>query len=285
VDESMRNALAALNVGLLDLLPITGPARFTERERTMRRIFSPLDSALEALIADRERNLAAAPNDLLTRLITAKDAEDGGRMSASEVRDEVVLTFLAGHETTAVALTWIWYLLSQHPAVEARLHAELDQVLGARAPTADDVVRLTYTRMVAEEAMRLYPPVPGVASREALEADEVCGERIASGNIMAISSWVLHRNPKFWEHPERFDPERFSPERSAGRPRFAYLPFGAGPHICIGMSLAMTEAILIIATLARRYRLELAPGENVELQQHITLRPRGGLKMRLAGRA
>lgn len=285
VREAMRNFFAAFNANLLDLLPIIGPARATQRERTMRRIFEPLDTALGAVIAERERNLTDAPADLLTRLIAAKDDQGGARMTAREVRDEVVTIFLAGHETTAVAMTWIWYLLSQHPAVEARLHAELDQVLGGRALSAEDVARLPYTRMVVEESLRLYPPAPGITNRGALADDVVGGERIARGEIVLISSWALHRNPKLWERPERFDPERFSPERSAGRPRFAYLPFGAGPHVCIGMGLAMTEVILILASLARRHRLKLAPGQRVELQQHVTLRPRGGLRMRLQPRA
>jgi cytochrome P450 len=284
VDQAVRGAQAALSFSLLDILPITGPARFAERERNMRRIFKPLDTALEALIAERERNLDGAPDDLLTRLIAAKDAEGGGRMNASEVRDEMITIFLAGHETTAVTMTWIWYLLSQHPAATARLHAELDQVLGGRPPTAANVAQLSYTRMVVEESMRLYPPAPGVSNRSALAADEVAGQKISPGEIMLISTWVLHRNPKFWDRPERFDPERFSPERSPGRPRFAYLPFGAGPHICIGMSLAMTEAILILATLAQRYRLSLAPGQTIELQQMVTLRPKGGLRMILEPR-
>ena len=284
VYEAVQSAYVALSVNVLDLLPIVGPARFAQRERMMARIFEPLDRALEALIAERERELTNSPDDLLTRLIAAKDDEGGARMSASEVRDEAVTIFLAGHETTAVAMTWIWYLLSQHPAAEARLHAELDQVLDGRAPTADDVAQLTYTRMVVEESMRLYPPAPGVSNRVALTNDEVGGEQIARGEIMLISTWALHRNPTFWDQPQRFDPERFSPDRSAGRPRFAYLPFGAGPHVCIGMGLAITEAVLILATLARRYRLEMTPGQRIELQQMVTLRPRGGIRMRLQPR-
>jgi cytochrome P450 len=284
VYEAVRGAFAAMNFNLLDLLPIVGDARFTEREQVMRRLFKPLDTALGALIAERERDLTDAPYDLLTRLIAAKDAEGGARLAAQEVRDEAVTIFLAGHETTAVTMTWIWYLLSQHPAAEARLHAELDQVLGGRLPTAADVAQLAYTRMVVEEAMRLYPPAPGVSDRVALADDEVGGEKVSRGEAMLISSWALHRNPRFWDQPERFDPERFSPERSAGRPRFAYLPFGGGPHFCIGMSLAMTEAILLLATLARRYRLETTPGQTIELQQMVTLRPRGGIKMRLQPR-
>jgi cytochrome P450 len=284
VDEAVSGARAALNFNLLDLLPVTGPARFARLERTMRRIFAPLDAALEALIAERERNLEGAPDDLLTRLIAAKDSEGGARMSAAEVRDQMVTIFLAGHETTATAMAWVWYLLSQHPAAEAKLHAELERVLAGRAPTADDVAALAYTRMVIEEAMRLYPPAPGFSDRVALAADTLCGEPVAPGEIMLVNTWMLHRNPKYWDHPERFEPERFCAERSAGRPRFAYLPFGAGPRICIGMSLALTEAVLILAALAQRHRLRLPPGRPVELQQQVTLRPRGGLKMVLQPR-
>jgi cytochrome P450 len=279
IDDAVRRAQAALDVSLLDLAPFVSLLRSRSRERTMRRIFSGLDAALGRLIGEREANLDGAPADLLTRLIAAKDADTGARMTAREVRDQVVTIFLAGHETTAAAMTWVWYLLSQHPAQDARLHAELDQVLVGRAPGPEDVARLPYTRMVIEEAMRLYPPAPGVSNRQAMADDVVEGQAVRAGEIMLISSWLTHRNPKFWPDPERFDPERFSPERSAGRPRYAYLPFGAGPRVCIGAALSMTETMLILATLAQRYRLALAPGETVQLQQIVTLRPRGGLKM------
>lgn len=281
IDDAVRRAQAALDVNLLDLLPIAGALRFRARERTMKRIFSSLDAALDRLIGEREANSEGAPADLLTRLIAAKDAETGASMSAREVRDQVVTIFLAGHETTAAAMTWVWYLLSQHPAQEARLHAELDQVLDGQAPGAEDVARLPYARMVVEEAMRLYPPAPGVSNRQAQSADLIDGKPIRAGEVMLISSWLTHRNPKFWPDPERFDPERFSAERSKGRPRYAYLPFGAGPRVCIGAALSMTETVLILATLAQRYRLALASDQTIELQQIVTLRPRGGMRMAL----
>ena len=284
IDGAVRRAQAALDVNLLDLVPMIGGLRFRARERTMRRIFSGLDETLDQLIAAREASPEGAPADLLTRLIAAKDADTGARMTAKEVRDQVVTIFLAGHETTAAAMTWVWYLLSQHPAQAARLHAELDDVLGGRTPSADDVARLPYARRVVEETMRLYPPAPGVMNRQAAAADVIEGQPIRLGEVMVISSWLTHRNPKFWPDPERFDPERFLTARSAGRPRYAYLPFGAGPHVCIGAALSMTETILILATLAQYYRLDLAAGETVELQQIVTLRPRGGLKMVLSRR-
>ena len=236
------------------------------------------------MIDERKRNLADAPSDLLTRLVAAKDPENGAALSAQEVRDEVITIFEAGHETTAVAMTFTWYLLSQHPEVEARLHAELDAVLGDRPPCAEDAPNLPYTRQVIEEAMRLYPPAPAVTGRRAVADDEICGQTIKAGDRVFISTWVLHRHRTLWEEPERFDPGRFSPERSEGRPRFAYMPFGAGPRICIGMGLAMIEATLILAALAQGHRPRLKLPQDVKLSARITLAPEGGLKMRLERR-
>jgi cytochrome P450 len=170
--------------------------------------------------------------------------------------------------------------LSQHPVEEARLHAELDAVLGGRAPTHEDLSKLTYTRMVVEESMRIYPPVHTMA-RAAIGEDTLVGRRIPKGSTVMIAPWLLHRHVKLWENPGRFDPERFSPERSAARARFAYLPFGGGKRICIGAAFAMAEAIVLLATLAQRYALRVAPGHRVEPQGLITLRARHGMKMLL----
>jgi cytochrome P450 len=205
-------------------------------------------------------------------------------MTAKEVRDQVVTIFMAGHETTSQALSWTWYLLSQHPAAEARLYDELTTVLGGRAPRYDDLANLRYTRMVIEESMRLYPPAH-TFGRQPIAPDEVLGHRIPAGAEVLIMPWLLHRKPQLWDNPDRFDPERFAPERAAARPRFAYLPFGAGPRICIGAAFAMTEAVLILATIAQRYRLHLKPGHPVEPQGLITLRPRYGMQMILERRA
>ena len=274
----------ALNFGLLDVLPVIGPMRMKTKEAEIHDQFSVMDAAIYRMIAAREANLAGAPNDLLTRLIAAKDPEGGAGLTPAEVRNEIITIFMAGHETTAVTLTWVWYLLSQHPAQEARLHAELDAVLDGRAPTAEDLPSLPYTRMVIEEAMRLYPPAPGISLRVARKADEICGVRIKAGERIVIAPWVLHRHRRLWDDPMAFDPERFSPERSAGRPRFAYLPFGGGPRICIGAGLAMTEAALILAGLAQRYRLRLQDGQDVKLRARITLSPVRGMKMILERR-
>jgi cytochrome P450 len=176
-------------------------------------------------------------------------------------------------------------LLSQHPEVENKLHAELARVLDGRLPTHDDLVNLPYTKMVIEESMRLYPPAPGISARAVLEDDEVAGVRVPKGSMIMISPWLLHRHRLLWDNPQEFDPERFSPERSRNRHRFAYLPFGGGPRICIGMALAMTEAQLILATLAQRFRTHLIPNQNIVLQHRITMRPRDGIKMTLEPRA
>ena len=237
-------------------------------------------SAIAAAVAPKRR---AEPKDLLARLIAARDTETGGGMTAQEVRDQVVTIFMAGHETTAQALAWTWYLLSQHPAAEAKLHEELAGVLGGRTPRNEDLVNLPYTRMVLEEAMRLYPPAHTLG-REPIAADEVLGHRIPARSTVLVVPWMLHRKPSLWERPDRFEPERFSAEQTAARPRFAYLPFGAGPRICIGAAFAMAEGTLILATIAQRYRLHLKPGHPVEPQGLITIRPRYGLPMILERR-
>jgi cytochrome P450 len=205
-------------------------------------------------------------------------------MSDKEVRDEVIIIFFAGHDTSALAATYVWYLLSLHPEQEAKLHAELDAVLGGRVPTYDDLEKLSYTRMVIEETMRLYPPAPALTGRVAREADEICGHPIRKGAEVIVLPWVLHRHRTLWDDPDRFDPERFSRERSATRPRFAYLPFGGGPRICIGAQLASTEVALMVATMAQRYRPRLVPGQDIVLLHRITLRPRDGIRMRLQRR-
>jgi cytochrome P450 len=221
-------------------------------------------------------------NDLVGMLLAAQDAGTGERMTDRQVRDEVMTIFLAGHETTSVALTWTFYLLSQHPAVAAKLRSELDAVLGGRAPTVDDLANLPYNRMVIDEALRLYPPA-WVLSRTPLADDVIGGYRIPKGSNVFLSPYVTHRHPAFWDDPERFDPERFTPERAAGRPRFAYFPFGGGPRQCIGNNFALLEAQLLLATIFQRYRLELWPEHQVGLLPLITLRPKGGLPIGLSG--
>jgi cytochrome P450 len=270
-------AQASMEFGLLDVLPIIGPRRIRHKQEAIRAHFQGMDAAIYRLINVRESIRNEAPKDLLTRLVAAKDPDNGVGLNAAEVRDEVITIFMAGHETTAVTMTWVWYLLSQHATEEAKLHAELDAALGNRVPTVEDLANLPYTRMIIEEAMRVYPPAPGITIREAREADEICGYKVTPGLQIMISPWILHRHRRLWDEPERFDPERFTKEASDKRPRFAYLPFGGGPRVCIGAALAMTEATLILAVLAQRFRVRLKEPQDIKLQVRITLRPKNSL--------
>ncbi len=280
--SSLHESGEAFKFNLLDVVPIISGIRMKQRERLFGQLFEALDGALNRLIEQRRANPGKL--DLLGRLVAALDEETGAKLSTQEVRDEVLTIFVAGHETTASAMTFIWYVLSHYSAWEARLHAELAEVLGGRTPTDADLPKLQVTRRIVEESMRLYPPAPGISARIAKEADEICGVRIPKGGIISIASWVLHRHRSLWDNPETFDPDRFLPERSAGRPRFAYLPFGGGPRVCIGQMMAMNEATLILATLAQRFRLRLRPGYPVVIQQRVTIRPRDGLPMRIERR-
>ncbi|MGO9934927.1 MAG: cytochrome P450 [Steroidobacteraceae bacterium] len=275
--EALEFAQKSMEFGLLDVLPLIGPPHIKRKQDAIRARFKSMDAAIYRLIGEREKIRNDAPKDFLTRLVAAKDPDDGAGLNASEVRDEVITIFMAGHETTAVTMTWVWYLLSQHPAEEAKLHEELDTVLGGRNPTLEDLPKLPYTRMVIEEAMRVYPPAPGLSMREAQEADELCGYKVTPGLQIIVSPWILHRHRRLWDDPERFDPTRFAKQSSDKRPRFAYLPFGGGPRVCIGATLAMTEATLILAVLAQRFRVRLKEPQEVKLVARITLRPKNGL--------
>jgi cytochrome P450 len=216
-------------------------------------------------------------------LLHAQDADDGG-MSDRQVRDEVMTLFMAGHETTAVALSWTWYLLAQHPEVEARLAEELRSVLGGRAPTAADLPRLPYTEMVLTESMRLYPPAYALG-RQAVTPTEVAGHPLAAGLIVILPTIAVHRDARWFDEPERFRPERWDGESARRLPRFAYFPFGGGPRLCIGNGFAMMEACLLLAAIAQRFRLTLVPGQRVTPTPYVTLRPEPGLRMLLARRS
>lgn len=222
--------------------------------------------------------------DLLAMFMAARDPETGQGMTGQQLRDEVITTLIAGHETVASALAWTWHLLAQNPEAEARLHAELAEVLDGRPVTADDLPQLPYTQAVFEEALRLYPPA-WIITRKALADDEVCGYRIPAGSLVVTSPYVTHHLPQYWDDPEAFRPERFLPEKAAERPRFAFYPFGGGPRLCIGNQFAMVEAGIIIATVAQRYRLRPVPGHPVEAEPGVTLRPKHGLMMTLERRA
>jgi cytochrome P450 len=280
VERGVGQYQMTMRPSLFDLLgfPAWLASLFSRRRRTAA-VLNEFDRAVDKLISSRAHDPNAQPKDLLARLVAARDAETGGGMTANEVRDEVVTIFMAGHETTAQALTWTWYLLSLHPAVEARLDEELRAVLKGRTPQYEDIAQLRYTRMVIEESMRLYPPAHTMA-REPIAADVVLGRRIPAGAIVLVAPWLLHRKASLWHEPHRFDPDRFTTEP----PRFSYIPFGAGQRICIGAAFAMTEAILILAMIAQHYRLRLKPGHPIEPQGLITLRPRYGMPMVLERR-
>jgi cytochrome P450 len=264
----------------LNLLP---PVLPTRGDRAFRAARGALLGTVDALVAERRREGAGDRGDLLSMFMLAVDEETGEQMNDAQLRDEVVTMLVAGHETTATTLSWVWGLLEQNPGAEARLHAELAQVLGGRAPTVEDVPRLAYTRQVVEEAMRLYPPVY-VFSRAVAEEDVIGGFRIPRGSAVDISAYVTHRRPDLWERPEAFLPERFAPEAAASRPRYAYFPFSGGPRQCIGNGFAMLEAQLLLATLAQRFRPRLAPGHALLPEALITLRPAGGLPMHVERR-
>ncbi|HEY1460701.1 MAG TPA: cytochrome P450 [Casimicrobiaceae bacterium] len=251
----------------------------TPRKRRFRAAVQTLDEVVGKII-DARRRATYRNEDLLSMLLEAVDEETSKGMTPRQVRDEVLTLLLAGHETTANALAWTWYLLARNLAAENKLHDEIASTLGERAPGAPDLPQLRYTRMVIEESMRLYPPAWAI-SRNAIGEDEIGGYPVRPRTNIIICSFVTHRHPSFWEEPERFDPERFSSERSQRRPDFAYLPFGGGPRICIGNAFATTEAQLVVATIAQRYRLRLVPGHPVELHPLITLRPRHGIRMTL----
>lgn len=248
----------------------------TRRNRIAHEASSKLRRLVDEIVAERRRENRDR-GDLLSMLLAARD-ENGEAMDDRQLRDEVLTLILAGHETTAMALSWTWYLLSQHPEVERKLEAELREVLGGRPPTVADLKNLTYTGMVIDESMRLYPPVWAIG-RSPIENDEIGGYPIPKRSMMVLSQYVTHRHPAFWENPERFDPERFSPENAQGRPRYAYFPFAGGPRQCVGNMFALTEANLVLATVAQRYRMRLVPNHPVELQPLVTLRPRYGIRM------
>ncbi|NOU93344.1 cytochrome P450 [Paenibacillus sp. LMG 31456] len=259
----------------------------TKSNLEFKQAAKTLDDVIYRIIEERRNNpnTNGTGDDLLSMLLAAKDEEDGTGMTDQQVRDEVMTIFLAGHETTANTLAWTWYLLSSHPEVEHKLWQELDQVLGGRKPTIDDLGKLDYLHQVIWESMRLYPAV-WVINREATEEVEIGGHLFKPGDTLMMSQFAMHRNPKYYDHPEQFIPERFAGGELLKRiPQFAYFPFGGGPRVCIGNNFALMEAALILATIGSRYKLSLAPNHpEVEPEPLVTLRPKLGLKMIVAAR-
>jgi cytochrome P450 len=253
----------------------------TSQNLRIRGVVRRLDQILYRFIEQR-RQTSEARKDLLSILLHARD-EGGGQMSDRQLRDEAMTIFLAGHETTALALSWAWYLLGQHPPVEERLAAEVRDVLGERLPTADDVPRLSYVEKVVQEAMRLYPPVY-VVGREAVRDCEIGGFPIPRGMTLLMSQWVLHRDPRFFEEPEVFRPERWTEGLAKQLPKFAYFPFGGGPRVCIGNTFAMMEMVLVLATIAQQFCFTFQPGQPVVPWPTFTLRPQHGIPAVLSRR-
>jgi cytochrome P450 len=289
-DETAKVASAwdVLNQQLVErftrkrLLPPVLPTKYDRAFRNARRAMLEV---VERIIALR-RAQPGETADLLSMLMHARDEETGEQMTDAQLRDEVATMMLAGHETTAVALSWTWALLDRHPQARAQLEAELDRVLAGRLPGADDFPRLTYTRAVIEEAMRLYPPA-WILHRRAVEDDVVCGRRIHGGDVVVMSPMIFHRHPAYWHRPDDFLPERWADaEAEKKRPRFAYLPFSAGPRQCIGNAFALMEAVLVVAVLAQRFDPRIAEGYELKPQYLVTLRPADGLPTRIerAGR-
>src|SRR5579883_3048873 len=248
--------------------------------RRYERARDTLDRIIYGIIADRRRN-PRDTGDLLSMLLQAQD--EGSGMTDKQVRDEALTLFLAGHETTANALTWTWFLLSQNPECERQMQAELDEVLQGRAPIAADLPSLRYTEMVLAEAMRLYPPAWAIG-RMALESFELRGTKIAAGSILIASPYVMHRDSRWFPDPQRFDPQRWTPEARDARPKFSYFPFGGGARVCIGERFAWMEGMLVLAALAQKWKLRLVPGHKVDTLPLITLRTRYGMKMTVESR-
>lgn len=245
-----------------------------------RRYFnavSEIDRIVYRIIGER-RASGSDEGDLLSMLLEAQD-EDGSQMTDAQLRDEVMTLFLAGHETTALALSWSWYLLASNPEAEKKFHAELDEVLGGRAPEVSDLPKLAYTEMIAKETMRLYPPAYAVG-REAIEETELGGFRVPKGTQVFAFQWATHRDARYFDEPNAFKPERWANGASDQLPKYAYFPFGGGPRQCIGNYFAMMEIVLLLATIGQRFSFALT-GEKVEVLPVLSLRPKSGIKVKL----
>jgi cytochrome P450 len=272
-------------IGQLDLAYFFGLPDWLPRfhSRAVHRAAKRIHNVLDQVIRDCRERLSSGEPSMIRLLIEARDPESGKPLDETALRNEAAVIFMAGHETTANSLAWAWYLLSQSPEVENRLHAELARVLAGRSPSLDDVPQLSYTRAVFEETVRLYPPVPLLA-RQALRDETIRGRKVPAGSLVMVVPWLLHRHRRFWGKPDHFIPERFLPENAQFRVRHAYLPFSVGPRICAGAAFGLTEAILCIATLAQRARLRLAPDAVVTPVCRLTLRPGDDLRMLVESR-
>ena len=282
IGEAVSDSMAMLK---WSMLPFAAKMErlFPRLSGRFDRARARLDATVYRMIREHRED-GKDRGDLLSMLLMAQDEQgDGEGMTDEQVRDEAMTLFLAGHETTSNALTWTWYLLSQNPDAEARLHAELDATLAGRAPTDEDVPNLPYTRKVLAESMRLYPPA-WVIGRRVLKDYRIGEYTLPAGSVCMLSQYVTHHDARWFPEPFRFDPERWTPEAQEARPKFSYYPFGSGPRVCIGESFAWMEGILLLATLAQKWRMRLVPGHRIALDPIVTLRPRYGMRMTLTRR-
>ena len=267
-------------VGQVDLTNLLGLPDWLPRYHSgrIRRAARRIHEVLDLIIRQCEDRRDSGEEAMIRLLLDARDPETGEALDREAVRNEAAVIFMAGHETTANSLAWTWFLLSQAPAVEERLHAELTEILGGRLPTLQDMPRLTFSRAVFEEAIRLYPPVP-LLGRQALRDEVIRNRPVPAGSLLVVVPWLLHRHKHLWDKPDHFVPERFLPENAVARQRYSYIPFSVGPRVCVGQAFGLTEAVLCMATLAQRVRLRLAPGAVVEPVCRLTLRPGETLPM------
>jgi cytochrome P450 len=276
--EEVTGYVRVLLGGMFDR---TSARRTSLLREEYRRALEGSGALVEGMIRDRHEH-PGERGDLLSMLVEARD-EDGPGLSDREIRDEIAALIVAGHETTSNALAWTWYLLSQNPDAEARMHAEIDEVLGDRLPTFEDLRSLSYVDRVFTESLRAIPPIWAI-DRSVVEDHTAGGYPIPSDSVVFTSPWVVHHDPRWFEDPERFDPDRWTPDRRRSRTGFSYFPFGGGPRVCVGEAFATTEAALILAVLGRWWRFRLEPDQTLETEAGITIRPRHGIRMRLERR-
>lgn len=281
VGASLTRALRLFLMLNSPVIQLLAPLRWIA-ERKAARSRKEIEQVLRKVI-DEHRRDPIRYDDMLSMLLRSSDEGGTGYMSEDLLLDESLTLFLAGHETTANALTWTWYLLAQHPEAAERLHAELDEVLDGQLPNPSDLSRLRFTGQIFREALRLYPPA-WIVAREAVTDYRLGETEVPAGSTLVMSPYATHRDPRFWENPEEFNPDRWTDDASAARPRFAFFPFGAGTRVCIGEHFAMMEGVLLLAMLAQRWRLHLVHGQKIELWPQITLRPRRSILMQLESR-
>ncbi len=281
IGDSLLTVIRSFSMNFGRRIPLPGwiPTKGNRRARAAVRALN----VVVQQIVDQRRRETEHHKDLLSMMLYARDEDDGSRMTDAQLADEARTFLLAGHETTAITLSWSFYLLATHPEIQAALGEELDRVLAGRLPTAADVPQLKLTERVVLEAMRVFPPV-FMIGREPLADFELAGYTVPAGTTIFMSQWVMHHDARYYPEPERFDPDRWTPQRVAARPKMCYFPFGGGPRVCIGNNFAMLESVLLLATIARDWSMELVPDQEIRLSPVLTLRPRYGIRVVLRRR-